>query len=405
MTLQYDMAKIKKKETETKFKSFHETYSMCAFALAIGLMYPNSENRRKRLIYMIIFTTANVPQLYWLTINTLQTLKDSDFYNFSRHITISVVVLLFLFKTVYAIIMCDMYKKLLNQITDDMNKGNELDDSYKAIYKQYIKEAKFGQICWVFIPIAMSFQFPAYAAICTIYESIISDVGPKCMIHNLDLSFMGDQYNISPYFEIMFVYNAIQTIALVPNFTGFDGSFCIVTSHLRLNLKLLSHKLKRIFEDSKSNLELRKNIKTCVIEHQEILRFYDAIQVFYAPWLMTVFLLTSVLISFNLYRMHLDQKIDLKYSFFALSGVIHMLAPCYFSSKLIEAGEEVAIEMYSVKWQRWNDNKVTKVLIFMIARAQKEFVLVGAGIILFNMNLFLSLMRTSYSVFTLLCTR
>nr|QZH55139.1 odorant receptor 43 [Achelura yunnanensis] len=399
------MVKSKKQEDAKSFTSFHETYPMCAFALAIGLMYPNSENRRKRLIMMLFFTSLNIAQVYWLTINMVKTLKDLDFYNFSRHITIAVVVLLFLFKTFYAISMCDMFKGLINQINDDLSYGNDLDDSYKVIIKQYIKEGKFGEICWVFIPIALGIQFPTYAAICTIYESVISDVGPKCMVHELDLDFLGDQHNTSPYFELMFMYNTMHSIILLPQFAGFDGSFCIVTTHLRLNLKLMSHKLKIIFKTSKDNFELRRKIKTCLIEHREALKFYDVIQVFYGPWLMSVFLLTSILISFNLYKMHLDQKIDLKYSFFALAGVIHMITPCYFSSKLVEAGEEVSVEIYSVDWQRWNDGAVTKVLIFMVARAQKRLTLSGGGIIFFNMNLFVSLMRTSYSVFTLLCTR
>lgn len=55
-------------------------------------------------------------------------------------------------------------------------------------------------------------------------------------------------------------------------------------------------------------------------------------------------------------------------------------------------------------WERTGNTTVTKLLIFMIARAQKDVILTGKGVVVFNMELFVSVLQTSYSFFTLIRT-
>ncbi|XP_045532726.1 putative odorant receptor 92a [Pieris brassicae] len=387
---------------DSRFKSFNETFTRCAFALAFALIYPNSRNLKKRVYYFIVVIFINSLILYWFLIYLFRCLFTLDMINFANNITIGVLATLFFFKTPYCLYKTGIFAKVLDKISYDMLKGNDMDEEYQEIYEHYIKIGKLGQTCWILIPILLSSQFPLYASFCMIYETFTSGEGKRYMVHEMRLKHIEDKQDETPYFELVFAYNLVQCVVLSVNFVGFDGSFCIATTHLRLKLKLVSHKIHRAFRDSKNRYELKARVIEAIVDHQDALDFYKDIQEVYGGWLFVVFLLTSLLISFNLYQIYLSRRVDPKYTIFAISGVIHMFAPCYFACKLIKSSEELSWDIYSAAWEEWTDPVVTKLLIFMIAKSQQILILTGKGMVQFDMQLFISVLQMSYSFFTLI---
>nr|WKF54473.1 olfactory receptor 28 [Heliconius charithonia charithonia] len=389
-------------KSEKKFKCFNETFPHCTFALAFSLTYPNPTNIKKRLIIFSIAILLNSGMLIWFILYLFKCIQTRDLYNLARNITIGVLVLLFFSKMYYTTRNAKKFARLLEKITDDLLQGNDLAEEYQIIYEYYIKIGKHGETIWIIIPILLSSQFPIYAGVCNMYESLRSDVGKKYMIHEMELKYIEDIQYETPYYEMLFAYNIINVILLSPNFAGFDGSFCIATNHLRLKLKVLAHKVCAAFRGAKSKADLKEKLKSAIRDHQEALDFYDDLQEVYGGWLLVVFLLTSFLISLNIYQIYLSQQIDTKYSMFAISGIIHMFTPCYFSSNLIKTSEELSWDLYNAAWEDWPDPAVRKLLIFMITKSQQTLVLTGQGMVYFNMQLFISVLQTSYSVFTLI---
>lgn len=257
-----------------------------------------------------------------------------DIYNSTRNITLGIIVALFIFKTVYANLKTAMFAEVLKQVTKDLLKGNEMEEDYQDIYDYFIKQGKLGQSFYVLIPSLLSFMFPIYSGIAMIGGSLKSDNFTKYMVHEMELKYVEDKQYESPYFELIFAYYMTASFVLLPNYVGFDGSFCIVTSHLRLKLKLISHSIQRAFQDSNNAMELKARLITCIKDHQEALDYYVLIQKMYGGWLFAVFLLTSFLISCNLYQIYLV-GVDPKYTLFAFTGVFHMYTPCHFVSSLI----------------------------------------------------------------------
>nr|WEG72129.1 odorant-receptor-35 [Grapholita molesta] len=396
---------MKKSENDSlKYKSFNDTFKLCSFALALGLIYPNRSNVCMRASLFFLVLLFNFGTLFWFIWYTLKCLWLLDIYNSTRNITVGVIILLFIFKTIYAHFKTDMFATLLEQITKDLLEGNNLEEDYQEIYDYYIKQGLFGQKCYLWIPIILTSIFPTYAGIAMTYGSMRSDNFKKVMLHEMDLKFIEDKQYDFPYFELVFAYYFLGIYTLVPNFAGFDGSFCIATSHLRMKIKLMTHSIQRAFTDSKDIVGLKSRLKTCVKKHQEALEFYALIQKLYGGWLFAVFMLTSFLISCNLYQIYLT-GIDPRYTMFAATGVFHMYTPCYFASCLIELGEQSCTDIYCANWERWADPAVTKFLVFIMARAQKRLLLDGLGIVTFNMESFVSLMQTSYSFFTLITSK
>ncbi|XP_073943476.1 odorant receptor 85b-like [Choristoneura fumiferana] len=384
-----------------KYKSFDDTFKLCSFALAVGLLYPNKRNLLIRAILFICVLLFHFWSLFWYIWYTTKCLVKLDIYNSTRNITLGIIIVLFLFKTVYVNLKTATFAEVLKQITKDLLKGNDMEEDYQDIYDYFIKQGKLGQSFYVFIPSLLSFMFPIYSGIAMVGGSLKNDNFTKYMVHEMDLKYVEDKQYDSPYFELIFAYYSTASFILLPNYVGFDGSFCIVTSHLRLKLKLISHSIQRAFQDSSNTAELKARLNNCIKDHQEALDFYVLIQKMYGGWLFAVFLLTSFLISCNLYQIYLV-GIDPKYTLFAFTGVFHMYTPCHFASSLIAVGEEISTEIYCAKWESWEDPAITKLIIFIIARSQKTLLLTGLNIVVFNMNSFVSLMQTSYSFFTLI---
>uniref|UniRef100_A0A0K8TU94 Odorant receptor n=1 Tax=Epiphyas postvittana TaxID=65032 RepID=A0A0K8TU94_EPIPO len=384
-----------------KYKSFDDTFKFCSFSLAVGLLYPNKRNLRTRIILFLCVLLFNFFSLFWYIWYTTKCLVKLDVYNSTRNITLGVVISLFIFKTFYAHWKTAIFAKVLKQITKDLLKGNDMEEDYQEIYDYFIKQGKLGQSFYLFIPSLLSFMFPIYSGIAMIGGSLKNDDFKKYMIHEMDLKYVEDKQYESPYFELIYAYYTTPCFVILPNYVGFDGSFCIVTSHLRLKLKLVAHGVQKAFEDSTSTTELKERLKICIKDHQEALNYHVLIQNMYGGWLFAVFILTTFLISCNLYQIYLV-GVDPKYTLFALTGVFHMYMPCHFASCLIALGEEVCTDLYCVKWEAWSDPAITKLLIFMMARAQKKVLLTGLNLVTFNMDTFVSLMQTSYSFFTLI---
>lgn len=160
------------------------------------------------------------------------------------------------------------------------------------------------------------------------------------MQHDMELKYIEEKQYDTPYFEMVFAYNFLQCFFLAPNFAGFDGSFCIATTHLRMKIKLMVHKVHRAFKDARNSLDLQDKMKDAIRDHQDALGFYNDIQEVYGGWLFAVFMLTSFLISFNLYQIYLIKRVDPKYTIFVISGVMHMYAPCYFASNLLQVNRK-----------------------------------------------------------------
>ncbi|CAH0701658.1 unnamed protein product [Spodoptera exigua] len=387
---------------EKKYKGFNETFKLCAFSLAFAFLYPNRKTALKRCLTITLIVTFCGGQLFWFITYTFKCLYTLDLYNFARNMTLAVVLILFFVKTYYAIYATQKFAPLLDKISEDLLEANNLGERQQKLYDEHIKIAKVGEISWLLVPVLMSALFPIYAGTLMSIESIQTDDYQRRMVHDMELLYVEDIQSETPFFQCMFAYNCVQCVVLVPNYCAFDGSFCIATTHLQLKLKLMALKVSDAFKYSKNKYELRMKMNEAIRDHQDALDFYVQTQNVFGPWLFAVFLLTSFLISFNLYQIYLLQRIDPKYTSFGVVGVLHIYLPCQYASSLTKVSEEIPNDLYVVDWEVWADPEVTKLLIFMITKAQKEMVVTGMGLVVFNMELFKSIMQTSYSFFTLI---
>ncbi|XP_026756818.2 uncharacterized protein LOC113516591 [Galleria mellonella] len=384
------------------FESFDNTFKYCTYGMIFSNIYPNKTNMKKRLFSYFSFLFFVSPCLVSFAYSCRIYITEEDIFNLTRHVAVGIIIGLYIFKSLYCILKTHTFGNILNAISYDMIEANELDDGAKKLYRLFLKKAKFGELVWTLLPMTLGFLFPLYAGIVMIHENISKDYPHREMVHEMEIPFVKNSKYDSPVFEIIFVISTASCILLMPNFCGMDGSFCIATTHLGFKLKYVAYLVREAFEESNDSFELHAKMKHATKCHQKALQFYKELQNFYGPWLLGIFIVTSSCIAFNLYQMYIIQRLHPKYVLFAVAAVLHMYVPCVYASNVTEFGEHLAAELYYAPWERKFDISAIKSLIIMLANAQRPLVFTGCGIVTYNMQLFITVLKTAYSSYTLI---
>ncbi|XP_031766273.2 uncharacterized protein LOC116413129 [Galleria mellonella] len=384
------------------FESFDNTFKYCTYGMVFSNIYPNKSNMKKRLYFYCFTLLFASPCLISYAYSCRFYIMAHDIFNLTRHLAVGIIILLYLFKVLYCILNTNKFENILNTVSCDIIDVNELDDGAKKLCAFFLKKAKVGQLVWSLLPIVIGFQFPVYAGIVMIHENIWKDYPHREMVHEMELPFVKRSKFDSPVFELFFFVSGIGCLILLPNFCGLDGSFCISTTHLGFKIKYVGYLVLKAFEDSNDSLELHAKMKHAIKCHQKALQFYKELQDFYGPWLLVIFIVTSSLIAFNLYQMYIIQQLHPKYVLFAVAAVLHMYVPCVYASNVTEFGEDLVVELYNVPWERKFEISAIKSVIIMLANAQRPLVFTGCGIVTYNMELFITVMKTAYSSYTLI---
>ncbi|XP_045508577.1 odorant receptor 13a-like [Colias croceus] len=190
------------------------------------------------------------------------------------------------------------------------------------------------------------------------------------MIHDLQKPYGDpeDRFN-SPYFEIMFVYMFYCAILYVINFTGYDGFFGLSINHACLKMELYC----KAFEDAlraKSYEEMHAKIVGVIREQNRLFKYVELIQETFNIWLGIILIATMIQICNCMY--HITESL------------------------------ETATLIYCANWERVSIMSIRKMVLFMIARAQIPLEITAFNKLIFDMDLFVSILQTSYSMYTLL---
>lgn len=324
-----------------KYKSFHETYTVCSYALIVSMLYPNSATLRIRWITNSIIFSSILPIYAAFLVYVIKCFASADLTNLNKQYTIGIIALLHLFKIFYIIARSKEYGYLVETMNNDLAKANFLNQSYKDIYDEYIKVAKYGQFCWIVNCIGMLTAMILTSAGKMLYAYLMDSNQKKYMIHEMEFKYFEDKQYDSPYFEFIWLYMTFVCSLFTSTFIGIDGTFCIFTTHTALKMKLVAHKLRKAFDESKDVNGLRNNIKSAIEDHQKALSYYNLTQSLHSNWLFLVFALTSVAISLNLYQVVEGSGVETKYAMISICCIVHSYIPCYFGSILREVRSQL----------------------------------------------------------------
>ncbi|XP_039754373.1 uncharacterized protein LOC120629497 [Pararge aegeria] len=370
-------------------------------------MYPNPCNEHKRKRYIVVLILTLLPALMIVGSDMRSRILNNDLANLIRQSIIMVSVVFTLVKLIITIIRKKELREIIVEINEDYQTFNELPEECQDIAKDTIQTTKTLENLWIGILAATASSYPILACVCTIYSQVLSNDPKRYMVHETELIFVTEEKKYeTPYFEAMSIYTLYVIWIIFLGFAGYDGLFSVCILHVSLKIKLFSLKLQHILDDAEDVPKMKANIANFVEEHCGVIRLIEKIQKCFEVWLVGTFFNAVVQIGMALCQITSNAVTDINamYYFYAVATAVHIYVPCHLASDVTQRAAEVATVAYSSSWESLQDAGVKRSIAIIIARAQIPIHFKAMGMLTFNMEMFVSIMQTSYSMYTLLRT-
>ncbi|XP_045448987.1 odorant receptor 4-like [Melitaea cinxia] len=356
---------------------------------------------------MCWLTLTLIPVLILATNDIRFRIIRNDMPNLVRQFIIVVAVSFVILKLILTVVRSNEMKAIFDGINEDYENYNDLPDEHQQIVEGTIKKTKILEKIWIIIMGTTALSYPVLASVCTIYSALFSENPRRFMVHEIKIIFLTeDQKYDSPFFEMIAAYSIFVVWVIFIGFTGYDGMFTVCIQHVSLKIKLLSFNLKYLFIDTNDVIKIKRNITEFVEGHCEIIRLVGEIQKCYEVWLAGMFFLSVVQIGMALSQVTADAESDINgmYYLFVACTIVYIYLPCYLASDVTYNAAEVANYAYGSSWETITDSGLRKSICIIIARAQIPIHFKALGMLTFNMEMFVSILQTAYSMYTLLRT-
>ncbi|XP_045487335.1 odorant receptor 13a-like [Pieris rapae] len=164
----------------------------------------------------------------------------------------------------------------------------------------------------------------------------------------------------------MFAYMVYCASLYIVNFIGYDGFFGLCINHACLKMQLYC----QAFKEALASEDMYEKIVGVIKEQNRLFEYVNLIQDTFNVWLGIILIATMIQICNCMY--HITESV------------------------------ETATLFYISGWEHVNNIPIRKMVLFMVARAQIPLEITAFNKLIFDMDLFVSILQTSYSMYTLL---
>ncbi|XP_041971509.1 odorant receptor 49b-like [Aricia agestis] len=346
-----------------------------------------------------------IPNMMYVLTDIYRYFMAGDILNLTRHTTIAGP---YYGGTLKALATCYTAKEaneLIEELSRDYALYNRLPQSYQDIVQKWIDNSKkYCEQIWIVVVLFAIMTYPLVNLFLNIKASFIDENPQRFMIHEVNILFVERENQFeSPVFEMYYIYCLYTAGWFILFYAGYDSLFGILVDHACLKITVYCKR----FEDAIKIRDERSRIQkvTDVIKEQKrLFQYLELLQSNYNIYLGTMLFAALLQIGTCLYHVSESEDLDLPFLSIALGSICCVYIPCFYSSKLKHVSLESATSFYSSGWENVNCAKTRKILLFMIARAQVPLQILGFNFILYDMNLFVSILRSAYSIYALLCS-
>ncbi|XP_061386882.1 odorant receptor 30a-like [Musca vetustissima] len=210
-----------------------------------------------------------------------------------------------------------------------------------------------------------------------------------------------DEYR-SPWYEILLTIQCVLNLYGLCMFIPFTGIFVSFIIFAIAISKILQYKLNTISQEVSSKLVQRKIIK-CIELHWKLIRFVNNINernftISLVDLILFVVVLCIMLLSFILVTTVLQKCVIIVYIITVFSQPFILY---YFSNEVYYESLEISTAAYNVNWFNY-DIETQKMLKIFLLRTQKPCAVLIMKTYVINLGTLQSLLKFTYSIFTLL---
>ncbi|KAL4711250.1 hypothetical protein ACJJTC_019091 [Scirpophaga incertulas] len=342
------------------------------------------------------------PVYVMIAFDMVDNIQKRDIFNVIRHTTVIGPCMGASFKMFLMFVKRVQAKEIIEEMNRDFARYNNLPDDCQSHAERAIASSVFYiEKLWIYIVTTTILLFPGVAALWNILSLIFTSEPKKYMVHDLKIPYTEPETRFaSPYFELGFVYMTYIAMVCGFNYGPYDGFYGLAANHaclkMSMDCKLLEHALK-----AKDTNEKYNKIIEFIEEQKRTFHFVELLQDTFNIWMTVICASTMIEIASLLIHVSAGYGFDFRYTMFSMSAVVHIFLPCKYAANLKSMAKETSWLIYSCGWEtaEW---RLWRLLVFILARAQRPCRLTICGNFDFDMELFMFMMKTSYSTFTLL---
>ncbi|CAL7950596.1 unnamed protein product [Xylocopa violacea] len=198
-------------------------------------------------------------------------------------------------------------------------------------------------------------------------------------------------------YTFTFVYQVITLMLNGITNVGCDSLFSGFLLHIYSQFDILEERLKNVEQDQ---IHLAKQ---CAKHHYEIYKYAKRVNREFSVIMFLQFSVSSFTVCFNFYRMSQVTMVSLMVEsvLYAACMLTEILYYCWYSNEVKLKSLELSNVIFKCNWTSW-DTKATKILLTIMNRATKPIEFTSIYLVSLNLDSFMALMKTSYSMFNLL---
>ncbi|XP_018403362.1 PREDICTED: uncharacterized protein LOC108780224 [Cyphomyrmex costatus] len=197
-------------------------------------------------------------------------------------------------------------------------------------------------------------------------------------------------------FCIVYTRQLISTIFGSMVNVACDSLICGLLLHVCCQLEILEYRLKKIFLG-------QNNLRECVCQHDCIFKFALMVNEKFKMIIAIQFIVSTLVVCSNLYQL---AKIKLTAQCFPLilytcSMLTQILIYCWYGNEVKLKSVQLTTNIFGMGWLTMRQSRKQNLLIIM-NRSLIPIEFSSAYILTMNLNSFVSLLKTSYSVYNVL---
>ncbi|XP_068913513.1 odorant receptor 4-like [Tenebrio molitor] len=202
-----------------------------------------------------------------------------------------------------------------------------------------------------------------------------------------------------PVFHLVFLYIFVSTqilmkLALMISFNALE-----MIHHIILRIDHLNIMIGQCFEDENYQVS-RNKLKTCILYHLDILDLSTRLDDCFSNCMFAHVFITAAICG-CLEKQFVDGDNRIGALIHVLGWIMLLFLASLGGQQLIDAGVSISESIWASQWYN-ADLRLKKDLLFMYRKSQTGFRLTAGSFSVLSFSLFLSVLKMSYSILTML---
>ncbi|XP_076390637.1 odorant receptor 49b isoform X2 [Megachile rotundata] len=372
--------------------------------------WPHQSTLQKFLIGMIFIPTIAAQTI--LQCGGLVTAWiDGDMESFLEGFAPFVISLMCLAKFINFVYNHDQMKRLLDIMQEDWKIYKEVKNEYNIICEQY---AAGNRIVTNFAAFLFGVITPFAATTCIL--NIADAVGFYNLSGERPLTFRIEHFvDVDKYYYPLMVHSYFGTVAFTAVVVAVDSIIIIFVIHECGLCEILRYRLENCGENHSMDIKIHpdkkrdiwyQDARSCVLLHRHIIEFADIIENANTMSYFFQLGLNMICVSFTQFQaiVHISTLNQfLRYVSLTISLLCDLLFVSWPGQRLIDYTERIFTYATNNKWYQ-SSIKARTLLGIMLAKSMKPLQLTACRIYTLNMENFSTVLRTSFSYSTVLCS-